>query len=128
MIHLDTSVLVEALAGSRRLAPALEALLLREERPSFSSLVLYEWLRGPRRPAELEAERRLFDRSLVVPFGVAEAETAARLCRVVRRARDREVDLAIAACAIAHQAPLWTLNRDDFADIPDITLYDPPHR
>jgi predicted nucleic acid-binding protein len=128
MIHLDTSVLVEALTGARRLASRLEALLLDDERPSFSTLVLYEWLRGPRDPLELETERRLFDRARVVPFGAVEGETAARLYRVVRRARDREVDLAIAACAIAHNAPLWTLNRNDFADIPGLVLYEPPRR
>jgi len=40
----------------------------------------------------------------------------------VRRPRGREVDLAIAACAIVHGARLWTLNRDDFTDIPDLDL------
>jgi predicted nucleic acid-binding protein len=31
--------------------------------------------------------------------------------------------LAIAACAIAHDAVLWTLNRSDFADMPDLKLH-----
>jgi len=33
-------------------------------------------------------------------------------------ARGRELDLAIAASAILHDAVLWTLNHRDFADIP----------
>jgi predicted nucleic acid-binding protein len=33
------------------------------------------------------------------------------------------MDLAIAACALAHDAALWTLNPNDFADIPDLSLY-----
>ena len=32
------------------------------------------------------------------------------------------MDLAIAACAIAREVPLWTLNRKDFADIPGLML------
>lgn len=35
------------------------------------------------------------------------------------------MDLAIAACALEHGAALWTLNRDDFADIPDLRLFEP---
>jgi predicted nucleic acid-binding protein len=39
------------------------------------------------------------------------------------RARGREIDLAIAACALAHGASLWTLNENDFTDIPDLILH-----
>ena len=35
----------------------------------------------------------------------------------------REIDIAIAACAIRHEAALWTLNTADFADIPGLRLY-----
>jgi predicted nucleic acid-binding protein len=34
--------------------------------------------------------------------------------------------LAFAACALEHGAHLWTVNRSDFADIPDLKLYDAP--
>jgi predicted nucleic acid-binding protein len=33
------------------------------------------------------------------------------------------MDLAIAACAIAREAELWTLNPADFEDIPGLRLY-----
>jgi predicted nucleic acid-binding protein len=46
-----------------------------------------------------------------------EAAIAADAYSRMRRPRGREIDLAIAACAIAHGAALWTLNRADFADI-----------
>jgi predicted nucleic acid-binding protein len=42
--------------------------------------------------------------------------------RYVKRPRGREVDLAIAASAMQHEATLWTLNRDDFKDLPDLPL------
>jgi predicted nucleic acid-binding protein len=55
--------------------------------------------------------------------GAEEAASAAELYRRVRRARGREIDLAIAACALTHDAPLWTLNVEDFEDIEDLRLF-----
>jgi len=124
VIHLDTSALVDALTGARRSAPDLRAFIERGERIQLSAIVLYEWLRGPRQPGELNDQELLFPRDGAVPFGATEAARAARLYTQVTRARGREIDLAIAACAIAHGASLWTLNREDFADIPDLVLAD----
>ena len=122
MIHLDTSVLVDALTGSRRSLPALRIVIERGERVQLSAIVLYEWLRGPRRPDELADQELLFPRESAVAFGPGEAAHAASLYKLVPRARGREIDLAIAASAIAQQASLWTLNRGDFDDIPELTL------
>jgi predicted nucleic acid-binding protein len=123
MIHLDTSTLVDALTGPRRAAPALRRAIEDGERVQMSTLVLYEWLRGPRRAAELDDQEALFPRDRAIPLDSESAAIAARLYKQLRRARGREIDLAIAACAIAHGASLWTLNRSDFADIPDLELY-----
>ncbi len=76
MIHLDTCVLVDALTGPRRSAPALRALFEEGERVSFSTLVLYEWLRGPRRAEELRVQEALFPASEAAPFDRAEAALA----------------------------------------------------
>ena len=122
MIHLDTCVLVDALTGPRRSAAALRALIERGERVSLSSLVLFEWLRGPRRADELRVQEALFPSGEAGPFGPAEAALAADLYRQVRRPRGRELDLAIAASAILQDAALWTLNPRDFADIPRLRL------
>ena len=122
MIHLDTSVLIDALTGPRRSAPALRTAIASGERIGFSTIVLYEWLRGPRSEAELDAQARLFPRATAVPFGHEEAAIAARLYAEVRKARGREVDLAIAACAMSRGASLWTLNDDDFRDVPGLLL------
>jgi predicted nucleic acid-binding protein len=123
-MHLDTSVLVDALTGPRRSAPALRRAVERGERIQLSAIVLYEWLRGPRQAAELSDQELLFPRDTSVAFGPAEAARAARLYKQVSRPRGREIDLAIAACAIEHDAVLWTLNRQDFADIPGLILAD----
>jgi predicted nucleic acid-binding protein len=86
------------------------------------SLVLYEWLRGPRLAEELAMQEALFPSEASVPFGQREAALSAKLYQSLRRPRGREMDIAIAACAITHQAELWTLNQTDFKDIPGLRL------
>jgi predicted nucleic acid-binding protein len=122
IIHLDTSVLVDALCGPRRLLPTLIQLTDRGERPVVSTIVLYEWLRGPRARGEIALQEELFPRDQAVAFGAAEAAAAARIYTSMKRARGREADIAIAACALVHGGALWTLNPGDFQDIPDLRL------
>jgi predicted nucleic acid-binding protein len=123
VIHLDTSVLVDALTGTKRSAGALRRAVEQGERITVSTLVLYEWLRGPRVEAELTDQEELLPFDEAVPFGHREAARAAKLYRTVPRARGREFDLAVAACALVHEAALWTLNPGDFRDVPSLTLY-----
>ena len=123
MILVDTSVLIDALSGPRRSAPALRQAIERGERLLLASLVLYEWLRGPRRSEELAAQEALLPRETAVVFGAEEASVAARLYAEVARPRGRELDLAIAALALTQGARLWTLNPGDFRDVPGLELY-----
>lgn len=122
IVHVDTSALVDALTGPRRSLQALIELTSEGHRLMLSSIVLYEWLRGPRTPGELAVQEELFPGETAVPFGVAEATLASTLYRQLPRGRGRELDLAVAACAIAAGGALWTLNRKDFADIPGLRL------
>ena len=123
MIHLDTSALVDALTGPRRSARALRTLLEGGERLAISTLVLYEWLRGPRNESELAHQEALFPAERAAGFGPREAAVAADLYRTVPRARQREFDLAVAACALTSGAGLWTLNTGDFHDVPGLVLF-----
>lgn len=123
MIHLDTSVLIDALTGPRRSLPALRRIISDGIRLGVSSLVLYEWRRGPRVDEELALEAVLIGPEVVAGFGDAEARLAADLYRRVKRARGRELDIAIAACAMAQNATLWTLNASDFRDLPGLHLH-----
>ena len=125
MIVLDTTVLVDALTGPKRSASTLRMVIERGERLLLPSLVLYEWLRGPRLQAELDAQEALFPSGAAVPFGSAEAVAASRLYCALSRPRGREMDIAIAAVAISRDADLWTLNPRDFANIPGIRLFSP---
>jgi predicted nucleic acid-binding protein len=95
----------------------------RGERLQISTLVLYEWLRGPRTDEETSAQQALFPATAAVAFGSVEAALAAELYRSLRRPRARSTDLAVAACALVHDASLWTLNPEDFSDVPGLTLY-----
>lgn len=122
MIVVDTSALVDSLTGPRRSAGRLRGLIEVGERLVLPTLVLYEWWRGPRRSEELAAQEALFPLETALPFEVEQAQVAARLYRALPRPRGREIDLAIAACAISRAAPLWTLNPADFDDIPGLVM------
>jgi predicted nucleic acid-binding protein len=119
---LDTSVLIDSLSGQKRLARALRRTIEEGERILVPSLVLYEWLRGPRLPEELAAQEALFPSESAIPFGPHEAALSAKIYRSLKRPHGREIDLAIAACAIGRDAELWTRNLSDFQDIPSLRL------
>lgn len=125
MIHLDTSALIASLTGQRVAAPGLRRLIYDGLRLGMCTLVLYEWLRGPRHPDEIAAQEVIVPAAEAVPFGIDEAAIATGLYRKVRRPRGREMDLAIAACAMTRGAALWTMNPLDFRDIPGLTLAEP---
>jgi predicted nucleic acid-binding protein len=122
MIHLDTSVLVDCLTGKRRSEWQLTKFIEDKNRVQITALVLFEWRRGPRVPPEIEDQEALFPADQIVLFGPTEAAIAVELYRHVKRPRGREIDLAIAACAISQRAKLWTLNPGDFKDIPGLKL------
>lgn len=102
--------------------PRFRALLDEGERLVVPALVLYEWWRGPRLPEELAGQEALLPEETALAFGAREAAVAGALYRRAARPRGRELDLAIAAHAVVQRAPSWTLNGDDFADLPDVML------
>ena len=123
MIHLDTSALIGALSRTGRHEAPLRQMVGAGERMQLSTPVLYEWLRGPRTAEEIAALRALFPDETAVAFGPAEAALAAELYRTLRRPRARASDLAVAACAVLQGAALWTLDPEDFADVPGLVLH-----
>ena len=122
IVHVDTSALVDALTGPRRALGELIRFTDQGRRLMLSTIVLYEWLRGPRTQTELAAQEDLFPTETAIGFGAGEMAMAARLYKQLPRARGREIDLAVAACAMVNEAAIWTLNPDDFRDMPDLRL------
>jgi predicted nucleic acid-binding protein len=128
MIHLDTSALIGAMTADRPAAPGLRRLIADGHRLAICTLVLYEFRRGPRTPDEIADQEVFVPSATAVAFGPREAAAAAALYARVPRAGRREIDIAIAACALAHQASLWTLNPRDFSDIPGLDVIGPRPR
>ena len=122
IVHVDASALIDALTGPRRALPRLTQIVHDGHRIAISSLVYFEWRRGPRTRAELSAQEALLPLEAVVSFSAVDATLAATLYASVTRPRGREIDLAIAACALGQGAALWTLNPADFKDIRELTL------
>lgn len=123
MIVLDTSVLIEALGRGGRMRGDLRAAWAAGERIRVPTLVHYEWDRGPRTGTERAVFERLFPEEEWIPFGPAESRIAAELHQTVSSPRRREIDLAIAACALSWSGTLWTLNRGDFEDVAGLELW-----
>jgi predicted nucleic acid-binding protein len=124
-IHLDTSILVDGLTGSRKSLSRLERTVAAGHVLALSTLVLYEWQRGPRTDEELAHQEWLLPAVHARAFGHDEAAAAAEIYRNLARPRGRDMDIAIGACAIVQGARLWTLNAGDFRDIPGLLLYTP---
>ena len=122
IVHIDTSALIDALTGPRRSIGTLIRLTDEGHRLAVSTIVLYEWLRGPRTKADLDAQEALLPSETAIAFGATEAALAAQLYKQVARPRGREVDLAIAASAVANGAAILTLNPADFRDVPGLKL------
>jgi predicted nucleic acid-binding protein len=114
----DTSVLIDCFCGYRRSLATFERIVEAGNPVILTTIVLYEWLRGPRTAEELRDQEFFFPINSAIPFDIEDARLSAELYRLVKRARGREADLAIAACAIRREALLWTLNLKDFAEIP----------
>lgn len=83
-----------------------------------------------RSPDPLAAQAK-FDRFLsavsILPVSlpVALHRSARKACTSGKRVRNRAFDLVIAATAIEHGLQLVTHNLADFADVPDLALYQP---
>src|SRR4030095_11055335 len=93
LIHLDTSLLIDAFSGGRRSLDRVRAVTANADVITFCTIVLFEWLRGPRTQDESEAVEAFFELDLLPSFGRAEAACAAGLYRQVKGARQRQGEL-----------------------------------
>ena len=110
MIHLDTSFLVQAIAGVATCERPLRRWLEQGEELAMSAVAWAEFLCGPLGPAEQPLAVRFI--TLRVPLQEQHAVLAARLYN--GRRRGSLVDCLIAATAIRSGARLATANPADF--------------
>lgn len=125
-VLVDSSVLVQAQRQPHSETAKQLLDLLDSSSIAVTGPVLIEYLRGARSQEGLEF---LIDRVTSLPFLETDQQVwliAARLSnRLMRGGFTISVpDATIAATAIRHDVPLYTLD-NDFNRIPDLTLYDP---
>jgi hypothetical protein len=73
VILLDTSVVIDGMTGNRRLLPVLLRLSAQGENLVLCTMVLYEWLRGPRSPVELALQESLLPSEAALRFDATDA-------------------------------------------------------
>jgi predicted nucleic acid-binding protein len=112
-VHLDTNYMI-AYAGdaSAEVVACVEDWIVNDQKFSCSAMAWAEFLCGPVMPADIFAMETLLH--AVVPVTPDLALAGARLFQLTGRRSRSLPDCIIAATAIASNAPLATLNRNDF--------------
>ena len=112
-MHLDTSFLILALAGSSSEGARLRHWLSRNEPLGISAVAWSEFCCGPLPPGAEDLARAVV--GSIVPVGAAAAERASVLFNATGRRRGSMMDCLIAACAIEADVAVATSNVADFA-------------
>src|SRR6266702_2991436 len=113
MIHLDTNYLIGLLVKGSPQALEVDGWLAAGESLAASAIVWTEFLNGPVTPLEVSRAEAVLQ-SRIIPFGLAEAVTAANLFNKTGRRRGSRFDCLIAATAAVAQAEIATINQADF--------------
>jgi predicted nucleic acid-binding protein len=126
---VDSDWVIDHLAGDS-VAQALIAHLAPQQ-IAVSIITYIEAFQGTLRepdPAAAQVKLNAFLSSApIVPISIAVAERCAhvreQLRRQGKRAQRRAMDLLIASTALEHNLTLVTRNKDDYKDIPGLSLY-----
>jgi predicted nucleic acid-binding protein len=122
LFHVDTDFLVFAVTVRGPERRRMTKLLDSESPIEASSLVWYEFARGPRTPEQLAVARDIFGSEGIVPFSEELAEAAADQFRRLGSPRKRAADIAIGVVARSRNAVLLTRNARDFAGLDGLML------
>jgi len=122
LFHVDTDFLVFAVTVRGPERCRMTKLLASESLLEASSLVWYEFARGPRTPEQLAIARDIFGPDGIVPRSEELAEAAADQFRRLGSPRKRAADIAIGVVARSRGAVLLTRNARDFAGLDGLML------
>ncbi len=128
-VLVDSSVLIQAQRQPDSEATKQLEVLLASSEAAVTGPVIMEYIRGARSQEELEflTQRIAYldflemDREVWVLAGQLEYRL------ILAGSRMSNLDLIIAATAIRHQVPVYTLDRD-FSRVPELELYNPSQR
>lgn len=126
---IDSDWVIDHLAEVPEASKLLEHLA--EDGIAISVITYMEVYQGILRSPAPEGAATQFDAFAegvpVLPVSLAVARRCARLREALRRehrwVNSRALDLLIAATALEHGLTLVTRNRDNYADVPDLELY-----
>jgi predicted nucleic acid-binding protein len=121
IILCDTNILIENYRNNPVITAAIDAI--GEENIAVSDVTRAELYFGARNKAEMQMIRRTLDELHRLPVEQGISQTAIALMEryTLSHKLDWE-DALIAATAICREMELFTLNRKDFAFIPELKL------
>ena len=122
MILLDTNILIEIYRDNVNIISIVESI----QEIAVCDVVRAELFYGARNKRELLEISVDLEGLTVLPLLPQISEMAVNLVKTYCLSHKLEfADALIAATAILHNAELFTLNRKDFAYIPNLKLYEP---
>lgn len=128
---IDSDLVIDHLADEPTAQRLLDRLALDGLTISMITyLEVYQGTLVSPDPKQAQAKLDAFLEAVpIVPFSVEVARRCARLRvelqRHGKRVRSRALDLLTAATALEHELTVVTRNLADYADIPDLVLYQP---
>jgi predicted nucleic acid-binding protein len=120
MILLDTNILIEICRDNVNIASIVDSM----QDIAVCDVVRAELFYGARNKRDLQEISADLEELTVLPLLPQISEMAVNLVKTYCLSHKLEfADALIAATAIFHNAELFTLNRKDFAYIPNLKLY-----
>jgi predicted nucleic acid-binding protein len=125
MVIIDTCIIIDHLRQSENKETTFENLVKKEGRTNLAiSILTIQKLFEGKSVADTKIEEIILTTIAplkVLPYSFEIAKKAGEIARQVKKPME-SIDAAIAATAITHGAQLATLDKNDFANIPNLEV------